>query len=70
MLIFFPFLLISECVSTLYGPFCNTSCSEYCQNKICNQSSGHCVACIGARSGLFCENEIIPESEGLGKRLR
>lgn len=64
----FPFLLISECASTLYGPFCNTSCSEYCQNKTCNQSSGHCITCIGARSGPFCEIEIIPDGKVFGKR--
>lgn len=61
------YLLVSECSSSQFGPNCNTSCSEYCLERICNQSTGHCLACIDAHSGLLCENINSPESHGMGK---
>lgn len=57
----------SECTSTLYGPNCNMSCSEFCVNKICNQSTGHCFACVEKHTGFFCEKEISSESQVFGK---
>nr|XP_022307719.1 multiple epidermal growth factor-like domains protein 10 [Crassostrea virginica] len=47
-----------DCVPTYYGDQCNISCSDNCQNKLCNQTTGHCFSCIASRSGVFCENEI------------
>lgn len=61
------YLLVPECSSSQFGPNCNTSCSEYCLDRECNQSTGHCLACIDAHSGLFCEKINPPESQGLGK---
>lgn len=61
------YLPFSECASSQFGPNCNTSCSEYCLDKICNQTTGHCIECIEARSGLFCKNEISSESQGFGR---
>lgn len=57
MKLFNLFLAFPECPSTLYGPNCNTVCSEHCQNRTCNQSNGYCLACDGARFGNLCENE-------------
>lgn len=57
----------SECTSMLYGPKCNISCSEFCLNKICNQSTGHCIACVEGRTGFFCEKEVSSESQDFGK---
>lgn len=61
------YLLVSECSSSQFGPNCNTSCSEYCRDRKCNQSTGHCLACLEARSGLLCEIINFPESQGMGK---
>lgn len=61
------YLLVSECSSSQFGPNCNTSCSEYCLDRKCNQSTGHCLACIDAHYGLLCENINSPETQGLGK---
>ena len=55
-----------DCVPTYYGDQCNISCSDNCQNKLCNQTTGHCFYCIASRSGVFCENEIpINQAAGM-----
>ncbi|XP_065932731.1 receptor-type tyrosine-protein phosphatase epsilon [Magallana gigas] len=53
----------------LYGPNCNKSCSEFCVNKICNQSTGHCFDCVDARTGFFCEREISSKSLVFGNSV-
>lgn len=52
-----------ECPFTVYGPNCNTSCSEHCQHRICNHITGHCVACAEDRSGNLCKNELPAKGE-------
>nr|XP_022309502.1 receptor-type tyrosine-protein phosphatase zeta-like [Crassostrea virginica] len=47
-----------DCAQTYYGNQCNSSCSDHCQSKLCNQTTGYCFSCIDTRSGVFCENEI------------
>lgn len=61
MITFFP-----ECPSTLYGPNCNTTCSEYCQNKLCNYINGYCLECIEARACNLCENNLPAQGITLG----
>lgn len=53
----------SECPFTVYGPNCNTSCSEHCQHRLCNHTTGHCLACDDGRSGNLCENELPAKGE-------
>lgn len=42
---------------SFYALWTKLFCSENCQNKTCNQSNGHCLACNEARSGNLCESE-------------
>ena len=49
---------IVDYAPTHYGNQCNSSCSDHCQNKLCNQTTEFCFSCIDTRSGVFCENEI------------
>lgn len=67
MFTFIHYLLLSECASTQFGPNCNTSCSENCLDRICNQSTGHCLYCINSRFGLFCESDISSENQSFGE---
>lgn len=60
------YLLVSECASLQFGPNCNSSCSNYCPDRKCNQSTGHCLSYIDARSGLFCENANSSEIQDFG----
>lgn len=34
---------------------------------MCNQSTGHCFACVEAPTGFFCEKEISSKSQIFGK---
>lgn len=52
-----------ECPSTVYGPNCNTSCSEHCQHRLCNHTTGHCLACVEDRVGNLCENNLPAKGE-------
>lgn len=60
------YLFVSECASSQFGPNCNSSCSKYCLDKKCNQTTGLCLSCTDARSGLFCENENSPGIQSFG----
>nr|XP_022309504.1 scavenger receptor class F member 1-like [Crassostrea virginica] len=48
-----------DCAPTYYGDQCNISCSDHCQNKLCDQTTGYCFSCIPNRFGVFCENQAI-----------
>lgn len=48
---------------TVYGPNCNTSCSEDCQHRFCNHITGHCLECSEDLFGNMCENELPAEGE-------
>ena len=50
---------IVDCAPTYYGDRCNISCSDHCQNNLCNQTTGHCFSCIPTRSGVLCENQAL-----------
>ena len=52
-----PMCCVSECDRTFYGEQCNIPCSDFCQSRICNQTFGQCISCVGSRTGSFCENE-------------
>ena len=50
---------IVDCAPNYYGDHCNISCSNHCQNNLCDQTTGYCFSCIPSRFGVFCENQAI-----------
>lgn len=67
-----PFTFICTMVSvgcdpSYYGIACNSECSDLCENKMCNHTTGHCFSCITTRFGDFCKNETIITTAGTFK---
>ena len=55
------------CDPSYYGVACKSECSDLCQNKMCNHTSGHCFSCITMRFGDLCNNETIIATAGAFK---